>query len=50
MLLTRLHQRFVLAWMGAAEQDRFGQRAMDRRVEAGDRRILLDHTSAPPPN
>src|SRR5579875_3250943 len=37
------------AWR-AAEQDRFRQRAMDRRVEAGDGRILLHHTSAPPPN
>src|SRR5579884_2532975 len=34
----------------AAEQDRFGQRAMNRCVEAGDGRVLLHHTSAPPPN
>src|SRR5579883_1851346 len=34
----------------AAEQDRFGQRAMNRRVEARDGRIVLHHTSAPPPN
>ena len=34
----------------AAEQDRFGQRAMDGRVEAGDGRIVLHQTSAPPPN
>ena len=34
----------------AAEQDRFGERPMDGRVEAGDRGILLHHTSAPPPN
>src|SRR5579871_1555952 len=35
---------------GATEQDRFGERAMDGRVEAGGRGILLHHTSAPPPN
>src|SRR5579883_3445719 len=34
----------------AAEKDRFGQCAMDGRVEAGDGRILLHQTSAPPPN
>src|SRR6185437_5447953 len=34
----------------AAEQDRFGQRAMNGRIETGDRRILLHHSSTPPPN
>ena len=32
-----------------AEQDRFGQRAMDRRVEARDGLAGLHQTSAPPP-
>ena len=34
----------------AAEQDRLGQSAMDRGVEAGDRLVMLHQTSAPPPN
>ena len=34
----------------AAEQDRLGQRAVDRRVEAGDGVGLIHQTSAPPPN
>ena len=34
----------------AAQQDRLGQRAMDRRIEAGDGLLVLHQTSAPPPN
>src|SRR6266851_2987897 len=35
---------------GAAEQDRLGQRAMDRHSEACDGINFLHHTSTPPPN
>ena len=34
----------------AAEQDRLGERAMDWRIEAGNRLGLFHQTSAPPPN
>ena len=34
----------------AAEQDRLGQGAMDRCLEAGDRLFMRHQTSAPPPN
>src|SRR5271165_2628480 len=34
----------------AAEQDRFGQGAVDRRVEAGNGVGLIHQISAPPPN
>ena len=33
----------------ATEQDRLGQRAMDRRVEAWDSSAVIHQTSAPPP-
>src|SRR5579863_8217594 len=34
----------------AAEQDRLGERAMDWRIEAGNRLGLFHQTRAPPPN
>src|SRR5665213_1496121 len=34
----------------AGQEDRFGQRAPDRRVETGDGFVIQHQTSAPPPN
>ena len=34
----------------ATQQDRFGQRAMDRGVKAGNGLSVFHQTSAPPPN
>src|SRR5579872_680038 len=34
----------------AAQEDRFGKRAVNRGVEAGDGAVMLHHTVTPPPN